>query len=527
MLIVNNDYNQMFNSPIRSFKGRVEVYNGSTLTTVCNCQENLKDFTVERVGEQGKFFGFGICQKLTVNLLDRERQLDITNKNTLEVEFGLNNVFVYPCPNFYVTEVSRNENTNELTITAYDALYKATEHTVEELELPNSYTIRELTRYCAAFLGVPLNITVNEAFERYYEGGANFNGTETIREALNAIAEATQTIYFINYNWELTFIRLSNDSEVVYTIDTNEYFTLSCKPERRLSAIVHATELGDNVEAALEEEDAIQYVRNNPFWELQEDIGEIVEEALGNVGGITNTPFTCSWRGNFLLEIGDRISLVTKDGAYIYSFVTDDTFKFNGALSGSIQWEYTDNKSETPNNPSSIGEVLKLTSAKVDKINQEISMLAQKADANGNDIAALLLNTNSITGTVSTLETRVNANTQEVEELYKAVEATISAEQVEVIVNSRLENGTDKVKTTTGFTFNEEGLTISKSESDIETTITEDGMSVKKGGQEVLTANNQGVKAIDLHATTYLIIGNNSRFEDYNGNRTGCFWIGG
>ena len=53
-------------------------------------------------------------------------------------------------------------------------------------------------------------------------------------------------------------------------------------------------------------------------------------------------------------------------------------------------------------------------------------------------------------------------------------------------------------------------------------------MRVSKGGQVVLTGDNNGVEALNLHATTYLIIGNNSRFEDYdNGSRTGCFWIGG
>lgn len=51
-------------------------------------------------------------------------------------------------------------------------------------------------------------------------------------------------------------------------------------------------------------------------------------------------------------------------------------------------------------------------------------------------------------------------------------------------------------------------------------------MTVSKNGSVVLTANNIGVDAVNLHATTYLIIGQNSRFEDYNG-RTGCFWIGG
>ena len=48
-----------------------------------------------------------------------------------------------------------------------------------------------------------------------------------------------------------------------------------------------------------------------------------------------------------------------------------------------------------------------------------------------------------------------------------------------------------------------------------------------KVNEKVLNANNQGVDAKNLHATTYLIVGKNSRFEDYGNSRTGCFWIGG
>ena len=56
-------------------------------------------------------------------------------------------------------------------------------------------------------------------------------------------------------------------------------------------------------------------------------------------------------------------------------------------------------------------------------------------------------------------------------------------------------------------------------------------MYVKKANAEdVLVANSEGVKATDLHAKTYLIIGEGdgrSRFEDYGIKRTGCFWVGG
>ena len=103
----------------------------------------------------------------------------------------------------------------------------------------------------------------------------------------------------------------------------------------------------------------------------------------------------------------------------------------------------------------------------------------------------------------------------------------MSAEDVKLEIKPELEtSGVSTITTTTGFTFNDEGMTISRSGSEMTTKITEDGMTVYRDNQEVLVADNVGVKATNLHATTYLIIGTNSRFEDYdNGARTGCFWI--
>jgi hypothetical protein len=103
----------------------------------------------------------------------------------------------------------------------------------------------------------------------------------------------------------------------------------------------------------------------------------------------------------------------------------------------------------------------------------------------------------------------------------------VSSQDVTIAIQSELSNGVDKVKTTVKqYTFDDEGLTIASSENAISTQITEDGMTISDNYTEVLTAKSEGVKAKNLHATTYLIIGNNSRFQDY-GNRTGCFWIGG
>lgn len=104
---------------------------------------------------------------------------------------------------------------------------------------------------------------------------------------------------------------------------------------------------------------------------------------------------------------------------------------------------------------------------------------------------------------------------------------TVSSEDIIAQVRKEInENGATKVTTTIG-TFDENGLTIEKTDAEMKTRISEDGIQVFQNDETMLTANSDGVDAKNLHATTYLIVGNNSRFEDYGNNRTGCFWIGG
>ena len=156
--------------------------------------------------------------------------------------------------------------------------------------------------------------------------------------------------------------------------------------------------------------------------------------------------------------------------------------------------------------------------------------MASKTDANTTEISVLKLDTQSISASVTDVQERVAESNEslsgQIEELSKEVNLKMSSEDVQLAISQTLNNGVDKVTTTTGFTFDADGLTVSKSDSEISTTITEDGMTISKSNDVVLVADNQGVRAEDLHATTYLMIGDNSRFED-RGDRTACFWVGG
>ena len=483
------------NASVRRLEAKVELYNGSTLVKTFKSTDKIKSFTIERVGDESKFFGFGICQRLNIQLIDMARELDITTANHFKVFIGLvgdnytNTSGKFIFPPFYVKEVNRDENTNELSITAYDALYEATTHTVSEITL-TSYTIEQFAKAAGALLGcskivkVPTSFT-NTTFNTSYPKGANFEGTETIREALDDVAEATQTIYYLNANGDLLFRRLGElGTGTAYSIDKSKYFDLKSKTARRLSTICHATELGDNVSASITETGTTQYIRDNAFWELREDIGTLVDNAIAAVGGFTLTQFEMEWRGDFTLPIGQKIALTTKDDEIVYSYVLNDTISYDGGLSEQTSWNYTDTE-ETESNPTSLGDLIKRTYAKVDKVNKEIELVASDVD------------------NLSTL--------------------VLTPEEIKMLVKTEEPDG---IKTETGFTFDEKGLSISKSNSDLSTLITENGMRIYNTDEEVLKVDNSGVDAVNLHATTYLWIGKNSRLEDYGETRSACFWVG-
>lgn len=100
-----------------------------------------------------------------------------------------------------------------------------------------------------------------------------------------------------------------------------------------------------------------------------------------------------------------------------------------------------------------------------------------------------------------------------------------TADGVSIQVQNIVDNGVDKVTTKTGYTFNDDGLKITKSGQEIENLLDNTGMYVTRSGETILQANNAGVVATDVTVRNYLIIGTHARFEDYGIDRTACFYI--
>lgn len=531
MIVNMNDWN----SPVRHVIALVELYEGSTLVATYSSRNRIKNLQIQRVGNEKKFFGFGVCQRLNLRLIDTNRELNITTDHTLKVYFYVQ-YKLSPCPTFKVSEVRRDENTNELSITAYDLLYEASHHYFNEVNITTPYTMENVADKCAEVAGAENYVVIKGFDESYnplttvqYDSPANLEGTETLREVFDDIAEATQSIYYVDQFDRITFKKPDMDGNPVLTINKSDYFTLDSKTNRRLSDICSTTSLGDNVITESGSIGTTQYVRDNAFWALREDIVDLLNNAIGAVCGFTINQFDVKWRGNPAVEIGDKIAIVTKNDETVYAYVYDDTIEYNGQLLQTTKWSYSEAE-ESAANPVSLGDALKMTYAKVDKVNKQVEIMAKDMEEATQISAEWKLTTNQITAQVQSLGNVAETNSKLIKNFSSKLDQTAQNLRYEIKqeVYDSVAGGSSKVVTSTGFTFDEEGLTISKSNSEMSTQITEDGLTVYRNNDEMLIADNEGIYAANLNATTFFIMGDCSRFEDYkNRTRTACFWIGG
>lgn len=165
-------------------------------------------------------------------------------------------------------------------------------------------------------------------------------------------------------------------------------------------------------------------------------------------------------------------------------------------------------------------------------VDDELAILDQNIQYIRETTSKLVVDEDAIRASVSNLETTLDATKNEVLATQNQVASMeLQSTQLEVKIESITTDGVTKIRNTTGI-FDEDGMTIDRTDSSTKTQITPDGMTVYRKGAnnhltEVLEATSYGVNATNLYASTYLIVGGRSRFENYGEDRTGCFWIGG
>ena len=179
-----------------------------------------------------------------------------------------------------------------------------------------------------------------------------------------------------------------------------------------------------------------------------------------------------------------------------------------------------------------------------------IEGLANKIDDYDKQLTEIELNADSIKQTVQNNRTNINNNYQEiinklgnkaqkddVISLENKVETIQNDAEYAIKVSEDIQaNGVSKVKTETGYTFDNDGLKIEKTNAKTKSKLNEAGLEINdatgSSEESLLFAGydkNIGetiVKSKNMTVEKYLTIGTYSRIEDYE-KGTGVFWIGG
>lgn len=179
-----------------------------------------------------------------------------------------------------------------------------------------------------------------------------------------------------------------------------------------------------------------------------------------------------------------------------------------------------------------------------------IEGLANKISEYDTQLTEIELNVNNITQRVQSNSTDINNNYQELVQKIgelptddDIVSIQNKVETIETSTNYAINiaediqvNGVSKVKTETGYTFDNDGLTIEKTGAKTKATYNEVGIDLKdatgSSEESLLFAGYDEeigetiVKSKNMNVEKYLTIGKYSRIEDYE-EGTGVFWIGG
>ncbi len=233
-----------------------------------------------------------------------------------------------------------------------------------------------------------------------------------------------------------------------------------------------------------------------------------------------------TYYGKPFLKIGNKIRIYTSDTDYFDTYVLKHKFTYDGAFASIIESPVLTQQEVNHKQDISISQAVRYAQINIDKQKGSIEELV---------------------GEINNVNLKENNNYQEITKKfdnYVPKESIVSIENsvkkitentyTKTEINTKLIDGSvEKVVSTSG-TFDENGLTIDKTNAPTRGNFNHKGMKVENANskEELLFAgfdeklNQTIVRSENMNVRKYLNIGKNSRIEDYNTDRTGTFYVG-
>ena len=531
---------------------------------------------IDTTQETGQIFHIGtfISQSITIKFKNLDG-IPLTNNPTVYLEIGLKvgDEYEYiPIGHYIIDDLSENYQTKcEITCLDYAVKFKPnidiSQFFGESNEIEAGVLFKKICNYYGVEAGTYPSVNANKKISFYdntlsgktyismlaenFAGNAKIgrdgkcNIVPLIPENTIEIDAMSGESLDVGDTYEISRVCLDNGSIKyqaggnVITVDTlptegiaensYDYLTTNLK-YYKYNSETSEWEIATDMKNTL-------YIRQDNFFITQQ---EQIDNIYNAVKGFKIQNLTCENRADISLDCWDMIKYTTDKGDY-YT-LNDNEITFTGVAMGKVNTNIpTGTKAENTNIQGlSIEQKIRKVQTQINEAEASIKTITQE--------------TTELKGITEENSVAINNNYQDILQRldgYATEDDVLSVEnKVESIQNStdyyigitediRL-NGVSKVTTTTGYTFDEDGLTVEKTGAETKTTLNEVGLEVKDStgntDESLLFAGYDKetgetiVKSKNMTVEKYLVIGKYSRIEDYepSGTKaTGIFWIGG
>lgn len=440
--------------------------------------------------------------------------------------------------NYIVYKVEKKEDTDSYIITCYDKmLYSMKDY--ENMNITYPITIRNYINAICNKLGLTFK-NINETFanydkqipnELYLDTNGNTLGY-TYRDVLDELAQVTASTICINEDDDELEVRYINDTNDIideeYLKDINVKFGNKFGPVN--SIVLSRSGESDNV--FLQDEESVE---ENGLTEIKivdnqimngNNRSDYLRDILDQLNGLEYYENDFTSTGICYYNLCDMYYIKIANNLYKCIMFNDDTH----ITQGLEEMIFTDipEQSETEYKYAS----------KTDRQISQVYLIVKKNEAE----------IESVVSTVNTIDQRENNNYQQIINKfndYAPKEDIITIENyvrtlttdtyTRTEIDTKLIDGSvEKVMSTAG-TFDENGLTIEKTNAPTKSNLNERGMTILdatgSSDSELLFAGYDEnlqetiVRTKNINVTKYLTIGTKSRIEDYE-DGTGIFYIG-
>ena len=509
--------------------------------------DNLVEFEIEDCCYvNDKFIGTTVAKKITVNILNPDNNINLEDKE-IAVSTGIvinGEEEIVPLGNFIIEKTSNEETKEKTKFTGYDYMIKFNKKYEDRQTYPIS--LREYIQDLCNQVEVELG-SVEFVNGEYQIQGNPFTANEDCKTALSNVAQLCGGFAHIGKDNKLYITNLKE--AVKETIDGNNYLSFEKNNQYgEVNSLIIRLSQAEGENTVREDAESIANnglteitIADNYFLNNKEEREKVVDEIFNAIKGLKYIPVKSEYYGFPYLDVGDCIKILDLKDEECITYVLNHKFKYNGGFSGNIEC-LAMNKTQTAyKNTVDIKTKFQNVELKVDKINGRIESVVEEQRIINNSVEGRITDTNNnyqnVLKQVEGYATKddVVAVDNKVTTIQESTKAAIEVtEDIKV-------NGVSKVTTSTGYTFDANGLTIKKTGASTKSTLNEAGLDIRdatgSAEESLLFAGFDGssgetvVKSKNMRVEKYLVIGKYSRMEDFvdtSGNQgTGMFWIGG